>query len=74
MVAYDISAMMEYKGITLEEAAKEVIHKKLKELEGKGGVVAVGKGGKVVMEFNTPGMYRGYVKEDGEKTVKMYKD
>ena len=74
VVAYDISAMMEYKGITLAEAAREVIQKKLPELGGRGGIIAVDKEGKVVIEFNTPGMYRGYVKEDGEKTVKIYKD
>ena len=71
-VAHDIAARMEYKGITLEEATKEVIQDKLKEKGGSGGVVALDRNGNISMEFNTPGMYRGY-RKPGEKVVEIYK-
>ncbi|MCH8318001.1 MAG: isoaspartyl peptidase/L-asparaginase [Bacteroidetes bacterium] len=73
VVAYDISAMMEYKGTSLEKAANEVIMKKLVELGGTGGVISVDKEGNIAMPFNTAGMFRGYVKEDGKIKVFIYK-
>ncbi len=73
-VAHDISALMEYKGLTLEEAAKEVIQKKLTELGGDGGIVAVDKNGNMVAEFNTPGMYRAFLNDKGELTIGIYKE
>jgi len=74
MVAYDISALMEYKGLTLKEAAQEVIQKKLPELGGDGGIVAVDKYGNMVAEFNTAGMYRATMNDKGELEIKIYKD
>ncbi|MBW8051454.1 MAG: isoaspartyl peptidase/L-asparaginase [Cytophagales bacterium] len=73
VVAYDISALMEYKGASLEKAANEVIMKKLVELGGTGGVISVDKDGNIAMPFNTAGMFRGYVKGDGEIIVRIYK-
>lgn len=72
-VARDIAALMEYKGLTLEEAGEEIVNKKLVEKGGSGGVVALDKYGNVAMPFNSEGMYRGYVTPD-EKVVKIYKD
>ncbi|MFY0602337.1 MAG: isoaspartyl peptidase/L-asparaginase [Flavobacteriaceae bacterium] len=74
MVAYDISALMEYKGITLKEATNEVIQKKLTKLGGTGGVVALDKNGNMQFEFNTAGMYRASMNDKGELVVKIYKD
>ena len=74
LVAYDISALMEYRGMLLHKAADTVIMDKLKKLGGKGGVVAIDKDGNVAMPFNTPGMYRGHVSADGRITVKIYED
>jgi beta-aspartyl-peptidase (threonine type) len=74
VVAHDISAMMEYQGISLEKAAQRVIQKKLTELGGTGGIVGIDKKGKVVMEFNTPGMFRATKNMKGETEIKMYKD
>ena len=73
VVAYDVSALMEYKGMTLEQAANEVVMKKLKSLGGEGGLVGIDAKGNTVMSFNTPGMYRGYRKSDGKKEVLIYK-
>ncbi|MCF6294693.1 MAG: isoaspartyl peptidase/L-asparaginase [Flavobacteriaceae bacterium] len=74
MVAHDISALMEYKGLTLKEAAHEVIQKKVPELGGDGGIVAVDKYGNMVAEFNTAGMYRASMNDKGELVVKIYKE
>ncbi|WP_179344465.1 isoaspartyl peptidase/L-asparaginase family protein [Winogradskyella ursingii] len=71
-VAYDISAMMEYKGVSLEEASKEVIQNKLTNLGGTGGIIALDKTGNIVMEFNTAGMYRAKMNDKGELTVGIY--
>ena len=70
-VAYDIAARMEYKKISLEQAAKEVIQDKLLEKGGSGGIVALDNEGNISMEFNTAGMYRGYVKPN-ERVVEIY--
>lgn len=72
-VAQDISAMMEYKNISLKEAAKEVIQNKLTQLGGTGGIVALDKWGNIAMEFNTPGMYRASMNDKGELTVEIFK-
>ncbi|EDP96923.1 isoaspartyl peptidase/L-asparaginase [Kordia algicida OT-1] len=73
-VAYDISALMEYKNMSLQEAAKEVIQNKLKNMGGDGGIIAIDAKGNLVAEFNTPGMYRATVDEKGKITVGIYKD
>jgi beta-aspartyl-peptidase (threonine type) len=65
---------MEYKGLTLQEAAKIVIQKKIPELGGDGGIIAVDKNGNMVTEFNTTGMYRASMNDKGELTIGIYKD
>jgi L-asparaginase / beta-aspartyl-peptidase len=72
VVAYDISAMMEYRGIPLEEAARIVIHEKLKAQGATGGLIAVDKEGRITMTFNTNAMFRGYLNADGQKEVLIY--
>ncbi len=72
VVAYDISALMKYKGLSLQDATSEVIMNKLKSQGGTGGVIAVDKNGNIAMTFNTPGMFRGYVKAGGEMKVALY--
>ncbi|MCH8330981.1 MAG: isoaspartyl peptidase/L-asparaginase [Bacteroidetes bacterium] len=72
LVAYDIAALMEYKGMSIQEAAGKVIHEKLKELGGKGGVIGVDKDGNITMTFNTQGMYRGYISKEGKMVVEIY--
>lgn len=73
-VAHDISALMEYKGLSLKEAAHEVIHEKVGGLGGDGGIVAVDKDGNMVFEFNTEGMYRASMNDQGELVVQIYKE
>lgn len=73
LVAYDVSAHMEYKGLRLEEAAR-VVMKKLTAFGGSGGFIALDRDGNVSMPFNTKGMYRGYIREDGVAHVFLYED
>ncbi len=70
--AHDISAMMEYKNLTVSEACREEINK-LSQLKGTGGVIAIDAKGNIAMEFNTSGMFRGFVKSTGEKEVAIFK-
>ena len=74
VVAYDISAMMEYQNKSMEEAAKISIFEKVGKMGATGGVIGIDKNGKVIMEFNSPGMYRGYKTENSEYVIKMFKD
>lgn len=74
MVAHDISALMEYKGLSLQEAARVVIQEKVPDLGGDGGIIAVDKNGNMVMEFNTAGMYRAAMNDKGELSIGIYKD
>lgn len=74
VVAYDISALMEYQNMSLEQASQIVIQEKLRNLGGSGGIVAIDHFGNVSMEFNTPGMFRAQMNEAGEIQIGMYKD
>jgi beta-aspartyl-peptidase (threonine type) len=71
--ARDISALMEYKNLSVDEACREEI-RKLTELNGTGGVIALDANGNIAMEFNTSGMFRGYIKSTGEKEIAIFKD
>lgn len=72
-VAHDVSAMMAYKGVSLQEASDDIINGKLKKAGGSGGLVALDKNGHAAMPFNTPGMYRGYV-SDTKRFVAIFDD
>ncbi|GAA4305148.1 isoaspartyl peptidase/L-asparaginase [Aestuariibaculum suncheonense] len=74
VVAHDISALMEYKGLSIEEAAREVIQNKVAPLGGDGGIIGVDKHGNIAMEFNTAGMYRASLDTNGNLLVNMYND
>ncbi len=72
VVAHDISALMEYRGLSLADASNAVLEKVAK-LGGTGGLVAVDRAGNFALPFNTNGMYRGTVGVDGKTTVEIYK-
>lgn len=71
-VAKSVADLMEYKSWSLARAANEMILKKLPLLGGDGGLIAVDSKGAVAMPFNTEGMYRGYVKNNGKVVVEIY--
>ena len=72
VVAYDVSCLMEYKGMTLYQACDEVIHSRLKKIGGDGGLIAVDHAGNLAMPFNTDGMYRASYKSGGSKIIAIY--
>lgn len=73
-VAHDISALMEYKGLTLKEASELVVNDKLVKAGGSGGIISLDKMGNVSMPFNSTGMFRSYATADGKQGVFIYKD
>jgi beta-aspartyl-peptidase (threonine type) len=72
VVAYDVSARMEYKGQSLFEAAGDVVNVKLKSQGADGGLIAVDRNGNIAMPFNTALMFRGTINPDGQIEVKIY--
>ncbi|MEE8294406.1 MAG: isoaspartyl peptidase/L-asparaginase [Sphingomonadales bacterium] len=72
-VARSICALMEYKGLSLDEAAEQIVHGKLIEMGGDGGIIAVDPMGNITMKFNTTGMYRGAVREGEDQVIRIYK-
>ena len=73
VAAYDVSAMMEYKDYTLQQAMDEVVNKKLVKIEGEGGMIGVDAKGNFAMLFNSAGMYRGVRSSDGTHEVAVYR-
>lgn len=71
VAAYDVSALMAYKDLSVNEASRIVIDK-IDKMGGDGGLIALDKEGNVAMPFNTAGMYRGTVTEDGKIEVQIY--
>ena len=73
-VARDICALMEFGGLTLQDAANKVVHETLVNMGGDGGIISVDKDGNISLTFNTAGMYRGQVRAGEEPVVAIYKD
>jgi L-asparaginase / beta-aspartyl-peptidase len=73
VTAYDVSCLMEYKGLSLEEAMKLVVHDKLLQIDGEGGMIGVDANGNAAMVFNSEGMYRGMIGNDVKGEVSIYK-
>lgn len=71
-VASDINALMKYKGMTVEAAAKEVITNKVVPAGGEGGVIALDAKGNFAAPFVSDGLYRGTIAWDGTVDVKLY--
>lgn len=73
-VARDISSLMEYRAMTVQQATDLVIKTKLQNLGGDGGVIAIDKFGNIGVSFNSEGMYRAYINAEGKPVVEIYKD
>lgn len=73
-VARDISSLMEYRALPIQNAADLVIKTKLQKLGGDGGIIAIDKYGNMAVSFNSEGMYRAYINKDGKPVVEIYKD
>ena len=73
VAAYDVSCLMEYKGVSLQQAMHTVVNVKLIKLEGEGGMIGVDAQGNAAMIFNSAGMYRAMRSSDGIHEVAIYK-
>jgi beta-aspartyl-peptidase (threonine type) len=74
VAAYDVSCLVEYKGMSLNEAMSEVVNIKLKKLDGEGGMIGVDAQGNLSLTFNSAGMYRGARSSDGTNFVRIYRN
>jgi beta-aspartyl-peptidase (threonine type) len=74
VVAYDISCLMEYKGLSLKEACDIVVMKKLVKMGGEGGLIAIDRNGNIEMPFNSEGMYRAMKRSGEESFIGIYND
>ena len=73
-VARDVCSLVEYKEMPLQQAADLVIHKKLQDAGGDGGIIAMDRFGHIAVSFNSEGMYRAYIDADGKPVVEIYKN
>lgn len=74
VAAYHICAAVEYRGLSLAEAAREMLHGILRRLGGKGGIIGVDPGGEMVMDFSTEGMFRGARDSRGRDELGILRD
>lgn len=74
VVGYDICALMMYRGLSVQQAADEVVMKELVAMGGDGGVIAMDRAGHYAFSFNTSGMYRGYMGKDGRVVLGIYRE
>ncbi len=73
-VAREVCNLVQFKGMSLQQAADQVIHKELEALHGDGGVIAITPDGQMAWSFNTPGMYRARQVEGGKLEIGIYND
>ena len=74
VAAYQVSSLLENHDYDLNKAMSKVIHEKIGGIGGDGGMIGIDKNSNIVMDFNTPGMYRAYVNKDGQKQILLYKN
>lgn len=72
VAAHDVATLMEYKRLKLKTAVARVI-KKLTDIKGRGGLIAIDHKGNIVMDMNTEGMFRASANEDGVIDLAIYK-
>jgi beta-aspartyl-peptidase (threonine type) len=73
-VAREVCNLVTFRGLPLQQAADQVIHKELETLHGDGGVIAIAPDGQLAWSFNTPGMFRARLNEGGKLEVKIFND
>jgi beta-aspartyl-peptidase (threonine type) len=73
-VAREVCNLVSFKGMPLQQAADQVIHKELEALHGDGGIIAITPDGQLAWSFNTPGMYRARLAEGGKIQVSVFSD
>jgi beta-aspartyl-peptidase (threonine type) len=74
VVAYDVCALVQYRGMTLAAAVREVVQVKLRRTGGEGGVIALDHAGNIAMDYNSNGMFRGARDSRGRRELAIYRD
>jgi len=74
VVAHDVHALVRYKHLDVVAAVREVVQEKLQRARGDGGVIAVDRAGRIAMEFNSEGMFRGARDSHGRREIGIYAD
>jgi beta-aspartyl-peptidase (threonine type) len=72
VAAHHVCAAVEYRGLALEEAVREMLHEVLPALGGDGGLIAVDHAGRIAMDFSTEGMFRGARDSNGRRDIAIY--
>lgn len=73
-VARDVCALVQYKGMPLQQAADEVIHSRVEKMHSEGGLIAITPDGQAVWSFNTPGMFRARLRQGENVKISIYRD
>lgn len=73
VAAYDVSCLMEYKGLSLQQAMEQTVMHRLVNMDGEGGMIGVDAQGNHALIFNSEGMYRAVRNSDGLREIKIYK-
>ena len=73
VTAYDVSALMEYRKLSLEDACRIAVHEKLNAIKGEGGLIAIDKNNNICLSFNSEGMYRAFTKNGKDIYIEIYK-
>lgn len=71
-IARDVATLMEYRGMSLRDAAQTALDK-VSKLGGTGGLIAIDRQGDIALPFNTSGMYRGYIDPEGKFVIEFYR-
>nr|MBP8917935.1 isoaspartyl peptidase/L-asparaginase [Chitinophagales bacterium] len=74
VAAKTVADMMEFKGLTLDQATNEMIHVRFKEITGDGGMIAIDKNGNTSFQYNTDGMFRARVDDEGKIETYIYNE
>ena len=73
VTAYDVSALMEYRSLSLEDSCRIAVHEKLNAINGEGGLIAIDKNNNISLSFNSEGMYRAFTKNGKDIYIEIYK-
>ncbi len=73
-IARDVCALVQYKGMPLQQAADEEIHSRVEKMHSEGGLIAISPDGQAVWSFNTPGMFRARLRQGGTVKIAIYRD
>jgi beta-aspartyl-peptidase (threonine type) len=72
VAAHDVSSLVNYQKLTLEEACRNVLNRNRPDMQDSGGIIAIDTAGDIAMVFNTGGMYRACCRPDGIIEVEIF--